>query len=264
MKRPHSKKALLCGLTIALASLTALATPPADKPMACTSESETTPIKLTAAEKKAANKAFRAMGLATDEYDFPDIGISSRWDAVGARSYEGTKLVIFRQLEIANGVVSKHSDEFDVLALVDGKLLKFERAFQIPRSVVARISHAKESEIDSSSYVVELADVPSVSDALKSMCAGIKYYGFSGVVVAGGKASYDPTPGRTWRVLDPRFNLRRGSSHETGDIQAYHWDEHFEAYFNGAVHMAASTGEVGAQVLPWGQSAVVELLKTTW
>ena len=71
-----------------------------------------------------------------------------------------------------------------------------------------------------------------------------------------GKASFDPTPGRTWKVKNATFSLRRGLTHETDDVYADQLDDDFSGYFSGSV------GHVG----PWNAPIRAWRLEseTTW
>ncbi|KAI9150963.1 hypothetical protein H9P43_009578 [Blastocladiella emersonii ATCC 22665] len=61
-------------------------------------------------------------------------------------------------------------------------------------------------------YYAQLADPAS---ALKAILARLEYCGFAchlpAALPPGGRAPFDPTPGRRWRVSEPKYSLQRGA-----------------------------------------------------
>lgn len=197
-----------------------------------------------------------------EEKDRPRYKISSKWKLTDRVRDQGHELLI---MQIVDRVEEKEQRrfEFEVLVLIDNQgqktIARFEDVYVLPQSVIVKIGHAEPTSGDTSFYYVELAG-PSLIAALKSAHSGYRYHGFMGTIIPGGKADFDPTPGRTWRVVDATFDLRRGSTGETLDIQAYQFDADFEGYFSGAIPKRASSGVAGVSVGPWGQSAVLEII----
>jgi hypothetical protein len=115
-------------------------------------------------------------------------------------------------------------------------------------------------------YYMEL-EGESVAMALKSIYTESHYCGFTGLVIKGGSPSYDPTLGRMWSVVEAKYDLRRGSTHEAGDIRPIHWDKEFSAYWSGAVRRPVTVdGKTveGAEVLPWGACFVRRYQVGSW
>jgi hypothetical protein len=128
---------------------------------------------------------------------------------------------------------------------------RFEEAVAVPPALQVAFGQQDAREAPSF-YYVELA---AAGDAWKSILAGVVYEGFSASISAknvvsspsgltgepDGKATFDPTPNRTWKLRDATYSLRRGLTNETDDVYADQLDADFAAYFSG------STGHVA----PW-------------
>lgn len=210
--------------------------------------------------------------LMESEYDLPNLGVSQKWRLEEVKTSGKDILLVMRLVSSENDETGKvlHeplAPEFQVFAAkkLDSKtyeIVRFEEVVFIPKSMVIRVASSdyetNEVKRGLSSYVVEVTG-KGVIAALKSLRTGIRYFGFSGVVVPGGKASFDPTFRRSWRVLEANFDLMRGLSHEVGDIQAYQLDGDFEGYFKGGVPKKSSDGTQGIEVIPWAQSACIEV-----
>jgi hypothetical protein len=81
--------------------------------------------------------------------------------------------------------------------------------------------------------------------------------------------SFDPTEKRSWRIVDASFSLKRGMSHEVGDVRPAHFDEDFEGYYNGLVSRPIQfQGKTytGGEVIPWGASFIraIQLSTGEW
>ncbi|OFZ10925.1 MAG: hypothetical protein A2Z20_03465 [Bdellovibrionales bacterium RBG_16_40_8] len=198
-----------------------------------------------------------------EEYDFPEIGISAKWKAEKTVTYKGQNLLVMRILITTKGQPDDMSPEFEVLVvtgeLKKTKIVRFEDAFNLPEKIVAKIPAGHGNTPEKSYYYAEFTG-SSVIDLFKSIYLGIPYYGLMGIVIPGGNAEYDPTPGRKWKIVDVTFNLRRGMTAEGMDIGSQFFDEDFNAYFSGAFKKISSTGVEGASVGPW-MSEVPELVK---
>lgn len=208
------------------------------------------------------------LGLKNGEGEIPSVNGAYRWKLEKELQIaDGKTLLLMKLAQFQNGSEIGLAPEFDVIVKDGQQLRAFEDVYEIPSSMVVKIS-AKDFETRPESirnifYYVELNDRSSIIAAMKSLATSQRYHGFSGVVIDGGKAHFDPTPGRTWRVLGGTFDLRRGVTAEVGDIQSYQLDGDFNAYFDGALKAKAPNGVEGAWVAPWGQSAVVSLVSTS-
>ncbi len=208
---------------------------------------------------------------AGSEFSYPEIGISTKFEIDEVREFEGKRLIIvksFNRIKTPGETDQiQKSQEFEVIVQKpDCNLSKFEDVFRIPRVLDVKIGHTNYEEIVRtfpmySFYYATLTERSSIIDAMKSVFSGIRYFGFSGYVVKSQPLSFDKTPNRSWSVVDAKFSLRRGMSGEAGDIQAYQLDGDFEGYFAGAIIKRTSIGADGAWIAPWGQAAVLEVIR---
>lgn len=193
---------------------------------------------------------------------------SSRWGLARVTAHGDTCLAVMEPCYFdGDELVACEPSMIEVIAYTvagdDVETTLFEDAIALPSSLRVGIGNvfpdydeqgAQIPGLTPDLYYAELAG-DSVSAAMKSVVATAHYCGFGGLVIPGGKATFDPTPDRTWRVVDGFFSLRRGNSHEVGDIRPAHWDGEFDAYFSGAVPMQTTVDGkqvTGAQILPWG------------
>ncbi|MCC6277936.1 MAG: hypothetical protein IT289_08490 [Oligoflexia bacterium] len=201
----------------------------------------------------------------SEEVDLPELGISTKWSATALVHKGKIDLLVMKLVTTLKDGKTEESSEFEVLAVTKEnrkhKIKSFESVIQIPQKIIAKVGGLPDGPGNVSYYYVELSG-ESVIAALKSVMTGTPYAGFLGIVVPGPKAKYDPTPNRTWRIVDATFDLRRGSTGEGLDIQAYQLDEDFHGYFSGAVPTKSSTGLDGVQVGPWFQAFVIEFKKS--
>jgi hypothetical protein len=163
---------------------------------------------------------------------------------------------------------------YEVLALKAGKVVKFQDAFTVPFTLRAGIGliqpdfhpgpedqspPVQGSELPTDLYYVELSG-DSALDAMKSIVSKTPYGGFSGTISAknrhrvngkvdgdpDGKWDFDPTPERTWKIVEPKYSLRRGNSAEILDVRPIQLDDDFHAYYSGS----------GGNVAPWAASFI--------
>lgn len=206
----------------------------------------------------------RELGLATGEINKPEFGIETKWELRQIQhDSTGDSFLIMRLVQYIDGAEVAFSREFDVLAMSQGQLRAFEEIVPIPDQLPVRIG-SEDTPVpsppdNSNYYYATLKDRNSVIAALKSLKTGIRYHGFSGIVISGA-SNIDPTPGRTWRVVDAEFSLRRGSTAEALDIIPGHFDDNFQAAWNGGVRTMSSLGIEGVSVAPYGFSSVLDRL----
>lgn len=111
------------------------------------------------------------------------------------------------------------------------------------------------TSLKTSLYYVNLTG-NSLEQAMKSVLGRLPVCGFSAKIDADqkeqptGKYGFDPTHGRLWKVVQPQYNMRRGSTAEIHDVNSGHLDDDFPGYFQ------ASAGYVA----PWGECFVRALL----
>lgn len=120
----------------------------------------------------------------------------------------------------------------------------FEDAYEIPASLRVAIGDIVPSPNDPQMpltddfYYTELTG-PSVVMALKSLRAVEPYSGFAADLDGNGKVAFDPTPGRTWKVVEPTYSLRRGLTAEIHDVYPGQLDGDFQGYYEGSAgHVA--------------------------
>lgn len=203
------------------------------------------------------------------ESNFPRFKLKTVWELDQIVKFDKhNDLLIMHLISYRDGKRNEVSKEFEVIVRVrqpDGSfmLTRFEEAFahQIPKSAVFQIGYPQhEDKRNLGHYYYAELEGEGLIDALKSIYSHIPYHGFLGIVLGDKKADFDPTPNRRWRVVDARFSLLRGMTHETGDIQSYHWDEDFDGYFSGSLKAQTKDGKTGAEINPWGQSAVIRII----
>ena len=181
----------------------------------------------------------------------------------------GDHCILNIRLQVKSGEDSEWGREFET-AVIDSRTLKFslfEAAFPptkrlylgIGSTSIGTLNGVKQTHLNPILYYVELTDQASIIAAMKAVLMGETYGGFSGEAIPGAKATFDPTPGREWKIVRPRFSISRGNSGETLDIQAAQLDADFSGYFKGALKGKIKVkGEVVPTLLvtPWGDSTI--------
>lgn len=202
--------------------------------------------------QKAAHAFMKKAALIgeNDEVELPEIDVSTRWTAMKTVSCEGKTLVVMG-LQSKAGDQVEEPDAFDVListtdAKGNLKFSQFKDGFIFPKTITVAIGHSIfDNDPQGDFYYVQFTG-KSVAEVLKSVYSQTPYLGFSGHLKDGGKASFDPTPGRTWRIVKPLFNMRRGNTPEIEDVRPIQLDTDFEAYFKGSA----------GRVAPWSAACV--------
>ncbi len=125
----------------------------------------------------------------------------------------------------------------EVLAMdSSGKIGRFESVVHVPAKI--RVGIAQQL---GKSFYAEL-DGASAIDAWKAILSQTPYWGINGYPANNGKLSFDPTPGRTWKLEKVTYSLRRGLTGEALDVYAHEFDDDFEGTNRGC----------GGQVASWG------------
>lgn len=155
---------------------------------------------------------------------------------------------------------------FEVIALTTSKSGKhsyrrFEESVAVPASLKVAIGATTPDFIDGPGgttipsktlptdlYYAQLRG-PSALAALKSALTHTPVAGFSADLEGKGKTPFDPTVGRSWRVKNAGFDLRRGSTVEIYDVRPNQLDGDFAAYFEGSA----------GHVAPWTASRVRQI-----
>jgi hypothetical protein len=223
--------------------------------------------RLTPATEAKVRKHMLAEGLIRDgdEVELPEIGVRTRWTlrrlvpAVG----ESCMAIMAICQHVAGQVTC--DTEFDVIGLQlaplasQDKVIPFEKLYTIPKKLIATIGGRPGSGLDFSSYYyVELTGSSAIA-AAKTWLAKAPYGGFSGLAVLGGKAPFDPTQGRNWKIVQAQFDLRRGSSAEALSINSEHFDGPEAASYWKSCIRAPDWKYGKCQVAPWEQSFIIGL-----
>ncbi|RYZ86936.1 MAG: hypothetical protein EOP06_13580 [Proteobacteria bacterium] len=135
---------------------------------------------------------------------------------------------------------------------VTPKFLNFSKAFPSPK--VLRASFENQPAVERPGmFYAEITHPTSIVDVLKSVYTGSP---FSRLEVdlaktPNGKLSWDPTPGRTWSVVNPHYDLSRGAlSIEIGDGFADLLDRDYAGAAKGANY----------KLFPWSAGFVRQIL----
>jgi hypothetical protein len=225
----------------------------------------------------------QGLGSASDEKEVFSGTIWQRWHAikvVAGPSADTCFVPMNLALETKDdhgAITVDNGDQYDVIAF-DTKthaMKRFEDVVTIPARLHLGIGESYiygpggETQIATNFYYVELTGDDATS-ALKSVYGQIQYAGPSAAISAknvdsssaglrgdpDGAVSFDPTPGRTWKLADAHYSLRRGSSAEILDVYPGQIDGDFAAYYSGS----------NGHVAPW--NAVVRRWKlpteSTW
>lgn len=264
-------------LLLALAGFTsfACAAPAADGDTPSANESDVTsaaadPCKGLTLEALAADaRTFmlkEKLAVATDEQDFPALGMSMKWKPVAlvtAKEAKDKCLVAMNVVTTTDDGDDDESSTNEVIAVArtpQGLVFsKFEDAVRVPpslRAIIGEPSIDKKGWDDSDFYAEFRGD--SAVAIMKDVLTKRAYYGFSGVAVKGKKLDYDKTPGRNWQITNAEFSIRRGMTAEVLDMYAKQLDGDFDGYFSGGMHTETPLG-TGVNVAPWN-CAVKEIL----
>lgn len=132
------------------------------------------------------------------------------------------------------------------------RFLNFSKAFPSPKVLRAGFENQPAADRPGMFYA-EMTDAQSIVDVLKSVYTGSP---FSRLAIdlaktPNGKLSWDPTPGRTWSVVNPTYDLSRGAiSIEIGDGFADLLDHDYEGAAKGANY----------KLFPWSAGSVRQIL----
>lgn len=209
----------------------------------------------------------------SDETD--NFGVLTKWRVAKSKSAaEGCVHVLELCIEMDGQKFCEAEGPFDAVASKNGNLLKFEDLVAVPDRLNVAFGVQSYSRVDTNTgmscrttalpedlYYAEITGA-SVLEVMKSVHGQIPYSGFwanlsatnvttdptTGITTGtpDGKLPFDPTAGRTWKVKEAGFSLRRGMTPEIHDVRAIHLDENFQAYFSGS----------GQKVAPWVAGSV--------
>ena len=227
-------------------------------------------LSLDAASTLGRNFMKSAGMIQPGEEGTPSPGIKSRWRALKLRKYEDGCLIVMNAVlgaTVNGSKIWEPSTSYDAIGLKKSngvwKAVPFE-SMVIPVShIIAAIGHADANPI---LYYGDFSG-PSAIAIQKAWKGLIPVCGFSSGISAklttvngqvvpkpDGAASFDPTIGRTWKLANPLFDLRRGLTPEIDDTPAGNIDEGFLIAFPG--------GTPPGHVAPW-QDCFIRRVKTS-
>ena len=216
-------------------------------PFAFAGSSDASSCKVDSTTMVEAREYMKSQGLIAEgeEFELKKLDMASKWTLVRTIERDSNCLHV---MELCVGSIKgplecEHSasGSYEVLVSKNGTWMRFEKAFKVPASLVAAVGHLPGgNDPRDDFYYADFKDTSAV-DAQKAIYAGIPVCGFSGEILRGKKASFDPTPNRKWSVQPVSFNLRRGVSAEAYDIRASFLDIDLDAYYKGC----------NGKVLPW-------------
>ncbi len=182
-------------------------------------------------------------------------GVVTRWEISRAVKHDGTCFLVMDVCIEAYG--ARECGEVNTVEILvlsaNGQPQLFEKAFpgstkpiRVAIGGISKGTHDDGTPADMGSdfYYMELKGDSALA-ARKSILSHTNFCGFSADLPAPDKASklsFDPTPGRTWKVLRPEYSLRRGMTPEIHDVRAGHLDDDYKAYYEGS----------NGKVAPWG------------
>lgn len=195
-----------------------------------------------------------------EELNGENDGPQVQWRALATKLVKGKCLLVMNlsPFVIVDGTPSwDFGQAYEVLGLTKDSHnawvgAKFEDLFPPPKKM--RIAAGPTEMVDY--YYGEVSGASAVH-AYKALLAGVPACGLDATMSAkgyapgkalpkkpqpDGKASFDPTPGRNWKLARMDFSLRRGSTPEICDIRPIHFTNDFANYFTGG----------GGCVQPWG------------
>jgi hypothetical protein len=151
------------------------------------------------------------------------------------------------------------STTIEIICFQNGKFYLFEELFEVPQQIIVAIgqwynlNEQNQLVLPMDMYFTALSG-KSAADALKVAYTRFMYSGLSAKLKGGSKEIFDPTSGRKWKLVNPQFSLRRGSTLEIEDVYAGQVDGDFEGYYNG------SAGSIS----PWSASIREIYIGGTW
>lgn len=190
-------------------------------------------------------------GLIKANEETENFGVRSRWTLTRAELIHGRCALLMDLCIITNGETLCEGQAYEALGYrSNGRVTFFQNLFPPPRPLRVAIGNRLNSN-----YYVELR-TPSAISAWKTILLKLPYSGLLAKISAknvqtindalygepDGKVFFDPTPGRTWKLKNPTWSLRRGLTIEILDVYPYQLDEDFLSFYSG------SGGAVG----PWG------------
>jgi hypothetical protein len=171
------------------------------------------------------------------------------WRLVEARDDAG---VCHLTMRLCSGDDGASCKLLEVLGLVDGEVVTFETLHQgevMNANIRVRL-RSTQVGLDRG-YYVELEGDSALAARKALAVKRLQMDAFTGLVVPGSKLAFDPSRNRTWKVVDARYDLRRGASAKTLDVYAYEFDLNFAGTFERCMKQETSTGVLGALVAPW-------------
>jgi hypothetical protein len=202
-----------------------------------------------------ARELMQTKGMIRDGEEL-EVGDSSfKWRLIDSMRHEPTKgdKTCLLVMAVCANQDRTTCELLEVLGQRDEDVMTFEELQGSPEvekwSMRVRIDRFNDNNVDSG-YFVELNGESAIAAIKADLVNRKRVLAFSGAIVRGEKPSFDPTPGRNWTVVNPRYDLRRGITAEVLDVYAGDFDADFEATFDGCLKEDTPQGPA-ALVGPW-------------
>ena len=221
---------------------------------------DTSSLRITQNLNDAARAFLQKNNLIKPGEESSDGSIVTKWAIVRVVKYGNIDLLIMNPMLSYRGTPPEPQDRFEVIALIKNTFHLIEEVVSIPSELVVGIGEwvnfdsSGNAVLPSSLYYTKLRSPDNVA-FVKAMLTRLHYAGFSaGLTLTGGKESFDPTPARKWRVINAKYDLRRGSTVEIEDVYPGQLDQDFDGYYKGCV----------GKVAPWAAAVRRVYLNDKW
>lgn len=189
-------------------------------------------------------------GMIKPNEETENFGVKSTWTLVRAELIQGRCALLMDLCITMYGETHCEGQAYEALGYRrSGRVTFFQNLFPALRPLRVAIGDRLDSN-----YYVQLKGSSAVS-AWKTILFKIPYSGLMAEISAkniqtvdgalygepDGKVYFDPTPGRTWKLQNATWSLRRGLTIEILDVYPFQLDEDFKSFYSG------SGGKVG----PW-------------
>lgn len=188
-------------------------------------------------------------------------GVTTRWTLTRTAEVDGKCLLVMDMCTILRSDVFCEGQALEVLGFDGNRVRFFEDLISVPERVwvgigvgVSMDESRTVKDFDDNFFVEFKGDM--AVEAWKTIQLKLTYPGFRAEISAknikyvdsalygepDGKLQLDPTVGRSWKLKNPSWNLRRGATIEIQDVYAGQLDSDFLSYYSGSHGVVA----------PWG------------
>ncbi len=199
-------------------------------------------------------------GLIKSGEEISDHNLISKWGIVRTVKYGNINLLIMSPMLSYAGSQPEAQNSYEILVYLNNEIKLVEEVFIIPLELIVgfgewrNVNANGDLVLPQDLYYVKLTGT-SVLATVKALLTGFEYPGLSGSpTLKGGKESFDPTVNRKWRLINPLYDLRRGSTPEIHDVYAGQLDEDYKSYNNGSA----------GYIAPWSAAVRRVYLNNNW